>query len=590
MARHLWVERRRFGLTLLLMMVGAVLEGAGVGLLIPFLDSLLSPESTPWASGVAWVDRWLLATHAPALERLYRTAGLILAVVWMSAGLNVLAGYVNIWMRESILHRIRCDVVTQLHSIALSFFSKTRSGTLINTMTTETQRLRELINVASQVLVQVFMLSAYAAAIVWISWQLSLIALVLCVGVFVAMNVFLRKLRSNGRAIKDSNGRIASVVTELIGGVRTITEFGTKDFEARRFGAVSEEARDVIAQAGTRGAVVAPSTQGLASTALVVMVIVAVQFLVLPGHMSTAALLAFMVALLRLLPILKTINGLRAVWSVYASALDDIANLLRTDDKPYLRSGHRDLPGFSDAIQLRNVSFGYTPDQTVIDDVSLTIPHGHITAIVGGSGAGKSTLADLVARFYDPDAGVIELDGVDVRDYRIDALRNTIAVVNQNTFLFNDTVRNNITYGLDGITDAQVREVARKANALEFIEAMPNGFEEQLGDRGARISGGQRQRIAIARALLRDPDILILDEATSALDSVSEKLVQDSMEYLMRGRTVIIIAHRLSTVENADNVVVMEDGRVVEEGPYHELLERKGQLWEYHSLQFQMAE
>jgi subfamily B ATP-binding cassette protein MsbA len=585
----LWVERRRFVLTLLLLLVGASLEGLGVGLLIPFLDNLLTPDAEPWASGVEWVDVWLLAVNAPPLERLYRIAGLILGIAWTGVALSYLAGYVNIWMREAILHRIRAEVVDQLHSISLSYFSKTRAGNLINSMTNETQRLRQLINIASQIVVQVFLLTAYATAIVWISWQLSLIALLLCLGVFFAMNVLLRQLRVGGQAIKRSNGRITSVVAELIGGVRTITEFGTKDYEARRFDEVSVEARDVIAATGTRSAVVPPISHGLASTALVVMVIVAVQFLVMDGQMTTAALLAFVVALLRLLPILKTINGQRAQWSVYASALDDIGELLRTDDKPFLDDGHRPLESFTDAIRLRNVSFGYEPGQRVIQNVSAVIPKGQITALVGGSGAGKSTLADLVARFYDPDEGVIELDGVPLPAYRIADLRRTIAVVNQHTFLFNDTVRNNITYGLDGITDAQVREVAAKANALEFIEAMPEGFDEMLGDRGARISGGQRQRIAIARALLRDPEILILDEATSALDSVSEKLVQDSMELLMQDRTVIIVAHRLSTVESADNVIVMEDGRIVEQGPYHELLDRRGQLWEYHSIQFQMS-
>jgi subfamily B ATP-binding cassette protein MsbA len=570
-------------------MMGASLEGLGVGLLIPFLNNLLTPDAEPWFSGIEWVDYWLLAVQAPSLERLYRIAGLILSVVWLGVTLSYLAGYVNIWMREAILHRIRRQVVDQLHSISLSYFSKTRAGNLINSMTNEVQRLRQLINVASQILVQVFMLTAYATAIVWISWQLSLIALVLCLGVFLAMNMLLRQLRAGGQSIKQSNGRITSVVAELIGGVRTITEFGTKDYEARRFNVVSEEARDVIAATGTRSAVVPAISHGLASTALVVMVIVAVQFLVMDGLMSTAALLAFVVALLRLLPILKTINGLRAQWSVYASALDDISDLLRTDDKPFLLDGHRSLDTFSEEIRLRNVSFGYEPNQRVIHNVSATIPKGRITALVGGSGAGKSTLADLIARFYDPDEGVIELDNVPLPEYRIADLRQKIAVVNQHTFLFNDTVRNNITYGLDGVTDAEVHEVARKANALDFIEEMPHGFDEMLGDRGARLSGGQRQRIAIARALLRDPEILILDEATSALDSVSEKLVQDSMELLMQDRTVIIVAHRLSTVEGADNVIVMESGRIVEQGAYHDLLARKGQLWEYHSIQYQMA-
>ena len=265
-------------------------------------------------------------------------------------------------------------------------------------------------------------------------------------------------------------------------------------------------------------------------------------------------------------PSCKAINTSRAEWAVYRGALDQVAALLRTSDKPYLRDGTEPLTGFHDTISVEHVSFAYEKDETVLDRVSLDVRRGEVTAIVGASGSGKSTLVDLVARFYDPDQGRILVDGVDLRRFRLADLRERVAVVNQHTFLFNDTVRHNIAYGLDNVDEDALREAASEANALEFIDKLPLGFDTVLGERGARLSGGQRQRIAIARALLRDPDLLILDEATSALDSVSEKLVQESMERLMEGRTVIVIAHRLSTVEGADQVVVLEDGRIVEQG------------------------
>jgi ABC-type multidrug transport system fused ATPase/permease subunit len=255
-----------------------------------------------------------------------------------------------------------------------------------------------------------------------------------------------------------------------------------------------------------------------------------------------------------------------------------------------LTYGPSTLERFRDTIDIRNVWFSYEPDTPVLKDINLTVEKGKITAFIGSSGAGKSTLADLIARFYDPDSGDIFIDGTNLRAYSRDSLRARMAIVSQDTFLFNDTVRANIAYGLEDISDDLLREAAEKANAIEFIEEMEDGFDTILGDRGARISGGQRQRIAIARAILRNPDILILDEATSALDSKSERLIQESLEYLMEGRTVITIAHRLSTIENADKVVVLEQGRVVEEGLYHELLDSKGHLWEFHRLQqFQAA-
>jgi subfamily B ATP-binding cassette protein MsbA len=263
--------------------------------------------------------------------------------------------------------------------------------------------------------------------------------------------------------------------------------------------------------------------------------------------------------------------------------------LLRTDDKPYLSEGDRIAPSLQEGISFENVNFSYEPGEPVLRDVCLRIERGKTTALVGGSGAGKSTLVDLIPRLYDPDTGTIRYDGVDIREFTLASLRSRMAVVSQSTFIFNDTVRANIAYGRPDATEAEIRAAAEQANAVGFIEDMSEGFDTLLGDRGIRVSGGQRQRIAIARAILQDPEILILDEATSSLDSISEQMVQQSLERLMAGRTVIAIAHRLSTIENADWVAVLEDGRIVEQGPYDALLEKRGALWSYHSIQFQTA-
>jgi subfamily B ATP-binding cassette protein MsbA len=235
-----------------------------------------------------------------------------------------------------------------------------------------------------------------------------------------------------------------------------------------------------------------------------------------------------------------------------------------------------------------SVDFGYDPSEPVLHNITLTIKRGQMTALIGASGAGKTTLVDLIPRFYDPTQGKILIDGVDLREFEINLLRRKLAVVSQDTFIFNTSVRNNIAYAIEGADEAAIYEAARLANALEFILEMPQGFDTELGDRGIRLSGGQRQRIAIARALLRNPDILILDEATSALDSVSERLIQESLEKLAVGRTVIAIAHRLSTIIRADKVVVLEQGRVVEQGGYQELLLQRGKLWKYHQIQHEI--
>jgi ATP-binding cassette, subfamily B, bacterial MsbA len=263
--------------------------------------------------------------------------------------------------------------------------------------------------------------------------------------------------------------------------------------------------------------------------------------------------------------------------------------LLRRDDKPYFMDGQQIFAGLQQSIDFESVDFSYITGEPILHDITLSISCGETTALVGSSGAGKTTLADLLPRFYDPSRGRILVDGVNLKDLKIDSLRRRMAIVSQDTFIFDATVRENIVYGVDNASDSDIYEAARMANALEFIQDMPYGFETELGDRGIRLSGGQRQRIAIARALLRNPEILILDEATSALDSVTERLIQESLEKLSAGRTVIAIAHRLSTISNADKVVVLERGRIVEQGSYQALLDQRGELWKYHKMQYELS-
>jgi subfamily B ATP-binding cassette protein MsbA len=289
----------------------------------------------------------------------------------------------------------------------------------------------------------------------------------------------------------------------------------------------------------------------------------------------------------RLVPIIQDVNGTRAVISSLHGSAENIKELLRTDNKTYFKNGKIEFSGLKRSIEFIDVDFGYDTKNLVLKNITLSIERGKMTALVGASGAGKTTLADLIPRFYDPTQGKVLIDGIDLRQFEINSLRQKLAIVSQDTFIFNTSVRNNIVYGKEGATEQEIQEAARLANALEFIQDMPEGFETQLGDRGVRLSGGQRQRIAIARALLRNPEILILDEATSALDSVSERLIQESIEKLSVGRTVIAIAHRLINIMRADKVVVLEQGEIVEQGTYNELLALRGKLWDYHQIQNQ---
>jgi len=403
----------------------------------------------------------------------------------------------------------------------------------------------------------------------------------------VVLSQLIARIREASAGVSITNGRFTSIAMEFINGIRTVQAFATQDFERRRFYQASGDVLDASMKA-TRGfALVRPLAEGLATTVLVGMIILALTLFVSNGIMQTASLLTFLFLLFRLVPALHEINGSRAAMSSYWGSLNNIRELLVTDNKPYLKDGERQFPGLQAAIAFQSVDFGYDPQQPILTDINLTIKQGEMTALVGASGAGKTTLVDLLPRFYDVTHGSIFIDGVDIREFQINSLRKQFAIVSQDTFIFNTSVRDNIAYGSEGATDDEIVEVARLANALEFIQEMPEGFATRLGDRGVRLSGGQRQRIAIARAILRNPEILILDEATSALDSISERLIQTSLEKLAEGRTVIVIAHRLSTIIRADKVVVMEQGRIVEEGGYQALLEQRGKLWNYHQMQYE---
>jgi subfamily B ATP-binding cassette protein MsbA len=334
-----------------------------------------------------------------------------------------------------------------------------------------------------------------------------------------------------------------------------------RDTERERLHQAAERAADANIHTNKQSKIIQPLSQAVVSTVLIVIVVVAVQHFVLAGALSMALLLTFLFALFRLMPKFHALNHQRGLWAKNRAGLSNVAALIRAEDKPSLDDGSKPARPLQRAIEFDGVSFGYTSGEPVLNDIDLRIEKGETTALVGSTGAGKSTLVDLIPRFYDPTEGRILYDGADLRDFEIASLRERIAVVSQSTHIFNKTAAENIAYGTPEATAADIREAAAGANAREFIEDMENGFQTMLGERGVRVSGGQRQRIAIARALLRDPGILILDEATSDLDSVTEQLVQNALQRLMEDRTVVAIAHRLSTIDDADKVVVLRPSR-----------------------------
>ncbi|MGI8501326.1 MAG: heterocyst formation ABC transporter subunit HepA [Hassallia sp.] len=574
-------------LALVFSFLGATFEGISIGFLLSFLQNITTVNATPIHTGVEWFDIWILGINTSAISRLYRISILIILTTWLRVLFNYFGQLYTEIAQLKLGDGLRKQVFEQLEKVSLSYFSTTRSGDLINTITTEIENLKFSFSAGAFLLTRTLNLSVYLISIIFISWQLTICSVLLFTLLGVGLSTLNAKVREESFGLSIANSQFTSTAIEFINGIRTIQAFGTQQFERQRYYKASEKVVSAYTKITLIAALLKPITEGIGTTFLVGMIIFAFTVFVANGTLQVASLLGFFFVLFRIVPIVQDVNGVRGTISRLQGSVDNVKSLLRTDDKIYFHNGNLEFPGLKRSIDLISVDFGYDANNLVLHNITLSIERGKTTALVGGSGAGKTTLADIVARFYDPTEGNVFIDGIDLRQFEINTLRHKMAIVSQDTFIFNTSIWNNISYGTSEVGEDEIREAARLANALEFILQMPEGFETQLGDRGVRLSGGQRQRIAIARALLRNPEILILDEATSALDSLSERLIQESLEKLSVGRTVIAIAHRLSTIAKADKVVVLEQGRLVEQGSYQELLNQRGKLWEYHKTQYQ---
>ncbi|MEH2184356.1 heterocyst formation ABC transporter subunit HepA [Nostoc sp.] len=575
---------------LIFSILAATFEGVSIGFLLSFLQSLTSPNAQPVQTGIQWFDLWILGAKTSAINRLYRVSLLILLSTWLRATFNYFSQVYTELSQLYLADRLRKQIFEQLQSFSLSYFSKTRSGELINTITTEIERIRQGFSGGAFLVTRGLTTFVYLISMFLISWQLTIISALLFTLLGVGLSNLNARVRESSFGMTTANANFTSTAVEFINGIRTVHSCGTQDFERQRYYKASDKVISTTTKVVFTWTLVKPIAEGVATTVLIGMIILAFTSLVTNGTLQVASLLTFFFVLFRFIPFVQDINGTRAYLSTLHGSADNIKNLLRSDEKYYFQNGRVEFKGLNRSIDLVSVDFGYDDENLVLHNITLTIEKGKMTALVGASGAGKTTLADLIPRFYNATDGYIYIDEIDIRQFEINSLRRKIAVVSQDTFIFNTNVWQNISYGTPEATNEEIQEAAKLANALEFILEMPEGFDTKLGDRGVRLSGGQRQRIAIARALLRNPEILILDEATSALDSLSERLIQDSLEKLSVGKTVIAIAHRLSTISKADKVVVLEQGRIVEQGKYQELLELKGKLWKYHQMQYEVRQ
>ncbi|HKQ31721.1 MAG TPA: ABC transporter ATP-binding protein, partial [Thermodesulfobacteriota bacterium] len=479
---------------------------------------------------------------------------------------------------------LRGRVVDTLMTVGIGFFDNVKTGELVENIIFNTMLTDEAIRKAIELINQIMSFILLLALLVVFSWKLTGVTIVLSAVIAFGVSIYIKKISLYGLRLIESGKELTASLQENLTGIYVIKSFARE----------KEQSRKLKAQIGTHASnqlnlnysnfMVHVITEALGVLAIGVLFLIAIKGSDMDYRLVLTQMLPFIYILARILPVIKQINQSRGIIASRIPALDAVYDLARLDNKPVLKDGDRPYEGLWSGIRFESVTFSYDNDErTALAEADFFIPKGKTTAIVGKSGAGKSTIINLLLRFYDPQTGRILIDEEPLVSFRVETYRRSIGIVSQDTFIFNDTVRNNIAFGLTGEqrSDEIITDAAKRAGADEFISRLPQGYDTILGERGVRLSGGQRQRISIARAILKNPEILVLDEATSSLDTRTEELIHNAITDLSRNRTVVIIAHRLSTIKNADQLIVLKDGRVSETGSEPELMELKG---EYYKL------
>jgi ATP-binding cassette, subfamily B, bacterial MsbA len=565
--------------------LASILDGATFVLLIPFLRTLFGQQALP-VTGGSVVESVLRKVVGPflvsgnAVTAVGSVAVIVLVTLVVKNAALYAAAMSSVAIEEGVVRDLRIRLFRHLQTLPLGFFQRTRGGQLLARVVFDTDQVKTAVTAAlASFLRNVSLIVVYLVILLGLSWRLTLIALVLAPVLVVIIRPVVARVRRRSRAQADDRGELTSLVSEMVASVKLVRAYVAEEFEVARFRRLADLYRTRVFGTQAASTLTSPISEIFAGVVLVLLLLLGI------SQLRPEVFIAFIVLALRLMSPVKAVAQYPTTMAGAVAAADRVFEVL---DLP---SDEGDAPDavpatFHDRIEYRGVSFAYDGGPPVLQEVSFDARRGQVVAIVGPSGAGKTTLLDLLPRFYEPTAGAILMDGVPISRFRRASLRGLMGIVSQETILLNDTVLANISYGRGDFTLAQVEAAARAANAHDFISQLQGGYDTLLGERGTRLSGGERQRIAIARALLRDPPILILDEATSALDMESERLVREAMDRLMAHRTTFVIAHRLATVQHASLIIVVAEGRIVERGT-HDALHAAGGLYRrLYDMQF----
>ena len=551
-------------------------NGVNTTLIVPILLQISGQEIE--LTGSPRIIQFLLSPFEGVPER-YRLIVMLLAVI-LTILLKNLTAYLRslltVVFNRSLTNTIKSEMFQTLMDSDLDFFTKAKVGDLTKRLGSDTAQCIQTINGYVSLITQLIILSLFVSLLISISWRLTLISSLLIALIGVINQLFIRRSKRFGFFLNQEQRNYSIKVIETLSGIRLIKSVSSENREYTKLKELMLSLENIALKAKMNSALISPVNE-VTSMITVISILLLGRYLFADQITNVSAiLLTYLLVLFRMLPMVSQINSSRNAIAKGSASFNMAVDLWRRDNKPIMKPGSIPFQKVKSQIHFYEISFSYPGnDNLVLKNVDISLPRGKTLALVGGSGAGKSTFADLLPRFYDPTSGCITIDGIDLREFDITSLRKKTGIVSQTTHLFNDTVKNNIIYASPDATEDEIIEAVRQANAYDFIMDLPKQWDTQIGDRGVMLSGGQRQRLAIARALLQDPEILILDEATSALDTVSERLVQKAIDQLSRDRTVLVIAHRLSTIQNADQIAVLDQGKLVEIGTHSELLEKE---------------